>query len=764
MRTKRVNDLELPVLAARHDALKGRDRLPAPRRASRKIGWASFLVATLALAACGNGGGTSAAGVLGAPGGGAGGGAPPPPPPPPPPPSDTQPPTTPTSFVATPVGDRRIDLTWAASTDNVGVTGYRIERCTGSTCDDTDFTEIAAPVGLSHSDTASLSPSTSYRYRIRATDAAGNFSNYASIAFVTTGAPSGGTLPVGTLVHDGPATPEQISLLLPVTGSLPQTATATVRYRRTASPDWIAGHRLYRIRPSFSDVPPAAFGGPVADAFAWPIIDLQPGTEYQVEVTVNDGATSEIKTLTHTTRSLPGPAPAATSTIAAGATRSQIQAAINALLPGQVLEIAAGTYVLDQTLVASASGTVDNPIYIRGASRAGTVLQRTSGTILRIAASNIVVENLTLQGAATDGGVSSPHTGVSLTTTGHSRITLRNLRILGVDRGIDFIRETSQVLVHDNTLIGNNLWTPAFLNTNNTWDDEGIKLPGSGNAAFNNTISRFGDTFAYASHNSGAETTNFAIHYYRNEIRNSGDDAIEVDYGRRNLTWYDNRIHNAATCDSLDPLYGGPWLSARNICINPYRVSVHKWNNSGSGQFLYNNTVIGTVSNGADADVANWYQPASGGAQRAYGYRNNLHVYRGNGQSLWLETTGHDPIDWTHNSWFPNRQIQWGGVYANLAAAQSGLPNTTPVFSGTNRRMANDNITTTNPWVDTITMPANSAIEYTGAFLPALKAGETPKNSGVVIPNITDGFSGGAPDRGAVIGGRPPVVYGDRTP
>src|SRR5215475_7257414 len=31
-------------------------------------------------------------------------------------------------------------------------------------------------------------------------------------------------LPLGALVHDGPATPEQISLLLPVTGTLPPTA------------------------------------------------------------------------------------------------------------------------------------------------------------------------------------------------------------------------------------------------------------------------------------------------------------------------------------------------------------------------------------------------------------------------------------------------------------------------------------------------------------------------------------------------------------
>jgi hypothetical protein len=253
-----------------------------------------------------------------------------------------------------------------------------------------------------------------------------------------------------------------------------------------------------------------------------------------------------------------------------------------------------------------------------------------------------------------------------------------------------------------------------------------------------------------------------SVHYYRNDIRNSLDDAVEVDHGHRNITFYDNRIHNASTCSSLDPLYGGPFLYARNICINPARVSTHKWNDTNTGQFLYNNTFIGTSSIGVDADVSAWYQP-NNGSQRAYGYRNNLHVYRGNGNTLWLESTDHDPIDWTHNSWYPNRQIQWGGIYSNLAVAQSGLSNTTAVFSGTSRRMENDNITTSNPWTTTVTLGPTSLSEVTATITPILASGTTPKNSGVVIPNVTDGFSGTAPDRGALISGRAVQTWGDRS-
>ena len=74
-------------------------------------------------------------------------------------------------------------MSWAAATDNVGVTGYRFERCQGASC--TTFTQIATPTGTSFAHTG-LSPSTTYRYRVRASDAAGNLGAYSPIASATT--------------------------------------------------------------------------------------------------------------------------------------------------------------------------------------------------------------------------------------------------------------------------------------------------------------------------------------------------------------------------------------------------------------------------------------------------------------------------------------------------------------------------------------------------------------------------------------------------
>ena len=99
---------------------------------------------------------------------------------------DTQLPTAPTGLAATAISGTRIDLNWTAATDNVGVTGYRVERCQGAGCG--DFAEVAQPTGTSYSDTG-LSAGITYRYRVRARDAAGNLGAYSSIVTQATPAP-----------------------------------------------------------------------------------------------------------------------------------------------------------------------------------------------------------------------------------------------------------------------------------------------------------------------------------------------------------------------------------------------------------------------------------------------------------------------------------------------------------------------------------------------------------------------------------------------
>ena len=95
----------------------------------------------------------------------------------------TTPPSQPGTLTANAASASEVDLAWGASTDNVGVTGYQVERCQGAGC--SNFTQIATPTGTSDKDTT-VSPSTSYSYRVRATDADGNLSPYSNAASATT--------------------------------------------------------------------------------------------------------------------------------------------------------------------------------------------------------------------------------------------------------------------------------------------------------------------------------------------------------------------------------------------------------------------------------------------------------------------------------------------------------------------------------------------------------------------------------------------------
>src|SRR3989454_777031 len=105
-----------------------------------------------------------------------------------PPPPDTQPPSAPTNLSATAISTSQITLAWTASTDNVAVTSYLVERCQTAGC--TTFAQITSQSGTTFSNTA-LSAGTSYSYQVRATDAAGNLSAYSNVASaLTPAAPS----------------------------------------------------------------------------------------------------------------------------------------------------------------------------------------------------------------------------------------------------------------------------------------------------------------------------------------------------------------------------------------------------------------------------------------------------------------------------------------------------------------------------------------------------------------------------------------------
>jgi chitodextrinase len=90
-------------------------------------------------------------------------------------PPDTAPPSTPTGLATSGVGQTGATLSWTASGDNVGVTGYRLYQ--GST-------QVGNSATTSYAFTT-LSCGTSYTFGVAAVDAAGNVSGTATISAAT---------------------------------------------------------------------------------------------------------------------------------------------------------------------------------------------------------------------------------------------------------------------------------------------------------------------------------------------------------------------------------------------------------------------------------------------------------------------------------------------------------------------------------------------------------------------------------------------------
>jgi hypothetical protein len=112
--------------------------------------------------------------------------------------------------VATPTGPNAVTLTWKASTDNNKVSSYLIERCQGAGC--TNFLLNALSVVPTYTSPGLLA-NTSYSFRVRAVDAAGNKSAYSNVATAkatggTTTPPSSSVVAMAQIASAVPQSPQ----------------------------------------------------------------------------------------------------------------------------------------------------------------------------------------------------------------------------------------------------------------------------------------------------------------------------------------------------------------------------------------------------------------------------------------------------------------------------------------------------------------------------------------------------------------------------
>ncbi|NEW06619.1 hypothetical protein GK047_11400 [Paenibacillus sp. SYP-B3998] len=188
---------------------------------------------------------------------------------------DTQAPTAPTNLIATGSTTTSISLSWTASTDNVGVTGYDVYRgaTLAGTATGTTFTA------------SGLTAATSYSFTVKAKDAAGNVSTASAVVTGTTSTVPGDT--------QAPTTPTNLS----VTATTP----TSISLSWTASTDnvGVTGYDVYNG---------TTLAG-TATATTFTATGLTAGTAYTFTVKAKDAAgnaSAESAAVTGTTSTVPG--------------------------------------------------------------------------------------------------------------------------------------------------------------------------------------------------------------------------------------------------------------------------------------------------------------------------------------------------------------------------------------------------------------------------------------------------------------------------
>ncbi|SDF21827.1 Glycosidase [Fontibacillus panacisegetis] len=170
--------------------------------------------------------------------------------------ADTQAPTVPDNVTAVLNGDTAANISWSASTDNVGVTEYEVYR---------NGVKIATVPGTSYSDTG-LQSATTYSYTVKAKDAAGNLSAFSSAAEVTT--------PVITPDTQAPTVPDN------VTATLAGSNTAQLSWSASTDNIGVTGYEVYRDNVLLTTVTTTSYQD----------TNLQANTTYSYTVQAKDAA------------------------------------------------------------------------------------------------------------------------------------------------------------------------------------------------------------------------------------------------------------------------------------------------------------------------------------------------------------------------------------------------------------------------------------------------------------------------------------------
>jgi hypothetical protein len=579
-------------------------------------------------------------------------------------------------------------------------------------------------------------------------------------------------------------------------------ATVGVRYRKSAQTTWNEGMPLLRMGGE------KIFRAPytVPNRFAGSIIDLEPDTEYEVQLTMKDpdGTSGDtIKTTTVRTRSEPKAATGGRvlhvyppawrgpkeepnfiglmAAYAGAGTGDWNVVYQNKVGPGDIIVVHAGLYkgdrrnyvdplstTFDGAYLLTAKGTRERPIVIRGAGDGEVIFDGDGAFRLFdvMAADYHIFEGLTIRNAevAFWAGVKD--------VAGSKGLTVRNCRIENIGVGITTqFAGSSEYYIADNVFLGRDDrrrvlgWAnPGLYGAHPINSYYAVKVYGAGHVIAHNAVAFFHDGISVCTHGvpePERELRAVAIDIYNNDIHVTGDDFIEADGGVHNIRVMRNRGVNAAhTGLSAQPIFGGPAYYIRNVVYNtPVAL---KFSNP-AGVVVYHNTFIAenrTAQRVSNADFRNnLFLGSDGtagitvlGGPTAYS-RYDFNGYRPNRGAefnySWVGPRQGMQVDYDR----PQNEVQRFKTLAELAAATGqeahGIEIDYDVFERLLPPSPPDSSKPGTPY---------DAGDLNFTLRPKSKA----VDAGVRLPNVNDRFTGNAPDLGAYELGETVPVYGPR--
>jgi hypothetical protein len=555
--------------------------------------------------------------------------------------------------------------------------------------------------------------------------------------------------------------------------------------------------------------------------FAGSILNLEPGTEYECRFVLSDpdGVKGKVeRTATVRTREEPMPAsgghvyhvypfgyqgakqqPAFTGLLAAYYMGSDQSDHSNVMpprvQPGDIILVHAGVYKdnrfvyggfdrtkpaygtpFDGTYYLTQSGTPEKPIVIKAAGD-GEVVFDGDGcqNLFNLMAANYnYFEGITVR-----------NTNVAFllgikNIAGASGFTLKHSRIENIGRAVqDDWSGSKNFYIADNVFIGrhdpNHLqsWTddaiwakfPGFPTL--ITSEYAIKVYGQGHVVAYNYAANWHDGIDIATYGDPDGTPHpipdrfpSSIDFYGNDFSNMADNCIEADGGARNIRVFENRCFNSAQGSfSAQPIFGGPVYFYRNLVYNGITGGPLKFIDTPAGVLVYQNTFIGQ---------GRLMRPASN-----VHFLNNLFLGDGwLGPVLNLTTyTNYSSSD--YNGFRPNPNVadafEWNSPPFNVAADYEHNPVTRHFKSLDEYRAATHQeqhsvLLDYDTFVN-VRIPDKSDPQH--LYKPTdfdfrLRPGSPAVDAGTVLPSITDGFTGRAPDLGAYELDRPLPHYGPR--